>query len=143
MMLLFLLVLLISTMVTNQALAYASRRYNNIDGVLADAVAIQDVWKVSAYAWDAKIRSVTQSPNVSIGTIGWNWWTFRDTCNGAILWQAQIGGHAEYNDGDAWDIGFASIHQCAGTYLGHSLGKHDFEDVNSWFPEFSTAESLD
>ncbi len=66
------------------ALAYATTSYPNFAGVTT-AVVLKDVWVVNSTSWNAKVQSYTTNPVRNIGTIGWTWWTFRDTCNGIII----------------------------------------------------------
>jgi len=119
--------------------ALAVQTYSNFAGV-TDAKAKKDVWIVNITSWNGHIRSYTTNPVYNIGTIGWTWWTFRDTCNGVIVDNWVNGGHAAYGDSDEWDTGVDDRETC-GNYLIWSLGKHDFKQGSSiWRPEFSTNE---
>lgn len=121
--------------------AYAQRIYTNFAGVTT-AVAEQDV-TVYGTAWSADIRSKTINPVRNIGTIGWAWWAFRETCNGIIGDNWTLPGWVRYGASYAWSTGTDYITPCGGSHLGWVLGKHDFKEGSStWRPEFSTSETL-
>lgn len=133
------LVVATSFLLSTPAYALETRTQPNFAGVTT-AVARQDVWIVNTTSWNAHIRSFTQNPAYNIGTIGWTWWTFRDTCNGIIVDNAVKGGQVSYGANLKWDTGVNDRETCA-NYRIWSLGRHDFKHgTNTWQPEFSTNE---
>jgi len=123
-------------------LAYATTSYPNFAGVTT-AVALKDVWVVSDTSWNAHVKSYTTNPVRNIGTIGWTWWTFRDTCNGNIIDNWVKPGYARYGASEAWDTGVDDRDYCNGSYRGWSLGTHDFKEGDSiWRPYLSTDEGI-
>jgi len=124
------------------ALAFAKRTYYNFAGV-TDAVAEKDVTGNYSNYWTAWIESYTTNPVRNIGTIGWTWWGFRETCNGIIVDNWTLPGYARYGASYAWSCGTDDIDTCGGSHLGWVLGRHDFKEGSStWQPQFSTSETL-
>ena len=133
------LVVVVSLMVSKPAYALVNQTYPNFAGVTR-AVARQDVWIVNATSWNAHIRSFTESPAYNIGTIGWTWWTFRDTCNGIIVDNWVKPGQVSYGANLKWDTGVDDRETCT-NYRIWSLGRHDFKHgTSTWQPELSTNE---
>jgi len=126
----------------HNVLAYATTSYPNFAGVTT-AVALKDVWVVNSTSWDAKVQSYTTNPVRNIGTIGWTWWTFRDTCNGVIIDNWVQPGSVRYGASNHWDVGVDDRDPCGGSYRGWSLGTHDFKEGDSiWRPYLSTDEGI-
>jgi len=119
--------------------------YHSISAPFAgvtSAGALKDLWIVSSTSWNAKVQSNT-NPAYDIGTIGWTWWTFRDTCDGVIIDNWVNPGSVRYGASDHWDIGIDDRDDCNGTYLGWSMGTHDFQHGGSiWQPYLDTNETL-
>jgi hypothetical protein len=137
-----LLVVILLLSPTHRAFAFDYTVYYNFSGV-TDATALKDVWYVNSSSWNAHVRSYSVKPVYNIGTIGWTWWTFRDTCDGVIIDNWVQGGYAEYNDADAWDTGVDDRDYCGGTYYGWSIGNHDFKhSTSTWRPYVPTHESV-
>lgn len=76
--------------------------------------------------WDAGVSSEMENPRISIGTIGWSWWTVRETCNGNFLLNQQYGGSVSYNTYVKSQTRSYFRHACSGTHQGWSMGNHDF-----------------
>lgn len=122
--------------------ALATRTFTNFAGVTT-AKAMKDVWIVNATAWNGHIRSWTTNPVYNIGTIGWVWWTFRETCSGLIVDNWPKPGYVEYGANYVFDTGADDRDACGGTREGCVLGKHDFKHASStWQPEFTTIERI-
>lgn len=136
------LAIALASLLPSSTLAYATRTYSNFAGV-TDAVALKDVWIVDSVNWNAHIKSYTTNPVYNIGTIGWTWWTHRETCNGNIVDNYTHSGYALYGASSVFDTGVDDRDACDGSHLGWSLGKHDFKHNGSeWRPEFSTSEGI-
>lgn len=132
----------ITLMATSLVLAYAQQTNPDFAGV-TDAVAMKDVVVVDAFTWNGRIRSYTTNPVYDIGTIGFTWWTFRETCDGNIIDNWVQSGYVEYGDSDVLDIGVDDRDPCSGSHLGWSLGTHDFKHGgDTWRPNFSTSEGI-
>ena len=118
-------VLSILLLAVRSVLAASSMWYGNFGGVTT-ATAFKDVWVVNSNSWNGHIRSYTISPVYNIGRIGWNWWSFRNTCNGQIQSNWPQPGYNLYGVNYAASTGVDSIRPCAGTPTGEVYGKHDF-----------------
>lgn len=106
-------------------------------------VAQKDVIR-TGNTWNGDIWSHTNTGN-AIGTIGWTWWTIRETCNGSITLQYQYGGQALYNASAISDIAVAAVQPCAvpSKQYGHVLGTHDFKNgSDTWNPYWEHVEKL-
>ena len=126
----------------HSVLAYATTSYPNFAGVTT-AVALKDVWVVDSNSWNAKVQSYTTNPVRNIGTIGWTWWTFRDTCNGVIIDNWVQPGSVRYGANNHWDVGVDDRDFCSGSYRGWSMGVHDFKEGSSiWRPYLETNEGI-
>lgn len=127
---------------TGVGTALATRTLTNFAGVTT-AKAMKDVVIVSSTSWNGHIKSWTTNPVYNIGTIGWAWWTFRDTCSGIIVDNFPQPGYVEFGANNVFDTGVSDRDPCAGTRQGWVLGKHDFKQGGStWQPEFSTNEGI-
>lgn len=124
------------------AFAYATTSYPNFAGVTT-AIALKDVWIVNNTSWNAYVESYTTNPVRNIGTIGWTWWTFRDTCNGVMIDNWVQPGSVRYGASRHWDVGVDDRDPCGGSYQGWSMGTHDFKEGNSiWRPYLETTEGI-
>lgn len=133
------MVLVASFVFAKSAYALQTQIFTNFAGVTT-AVAMKDVWVVNSTSWNAHVRSYTNNPNYNIGTIGWTWWTFRDTCNGIIIDNAVKGGQVSYGANLKWDTGVNDRETCS-NYRIWSMGGHDFKHGSSiWQPEVHTDE---
>lgn len=115
--------------------------YGSVGGT--GVVAQKDVVR-SGGSWNGYIWSHTNNGN-AIGTIGWTWWTIRETCNGSITLQYQYGGQVLYNSSAISDIAVASMQPCAYplNQYGRVLGTHDFKNGSAtWNPYWEHAEKL-
>ncbi len=95
-------------------------------------------------SWNGDIWSHTQDGS-AIGTIGWTWWTIRETCTGSITTQYQYGGQALYNASAISDIAVDTISYCwhPPGRNGHVLGTHDFKHGSDiWNPYWEHNEKL-
>ena len=126
-------------------LAYNVLAYHSICKPFAGVTtvgALKDVWIVNSTSWNAKVQSNT-NPVYNIGTIGWTWWTFRDTCDGVILDNWVKSGSVLYGASDHWDVGVDDYDSCGGSYRVWSMGTHDFKEGGSiWQPYLETDEPL-
>lgn len=86
----------------------------------------KDVIKTSSSTWTAGVKSYMDNPVITINTIGWSWWTARETCNAAITYQQQYGGSTSSNASSKQDWSYHLSHSCSGTRKGWSMGNHDF-----------------
>lgn len=137
-----LIVVLLATFGIRLALAASTMWYSNFAGVTT-ATAFKDVWVVNSTSWNAHIRSYTTNPTYNISRIGWNWWSFRNTCNGVIQSNWVQPGRVSYGANYISDTGVDSIRPCAGVPTGEVYGKHDFAQGGTvWQPEFSASEPI-
>lgn len=77
-------------------------------------------------------------------TLGWTYFTTRETCNGSIKQQTLKGGTSVYGTQIA-DTTFMNTMQCNGTRYGYVLGKHEFKNSNNvivWSPEWPHGEQI-
>lgn len=115
--------------------------YGSVGGT--GVVAPKDVVRVGS-DWNGYIWGHTNNGN-AIGTIGWTWWTIRETCSGTIISQYQYGGQVLYNASAISDIAVDSISYCASPSNQHGrvLGTHDFKNgSDTWNPYWEHVEQL-
>ena len=101
------------------------------------------VRKLSSVQWGGDIVSYTDYPQVSM-TLGWTYFTTRETCNGTLKQQVVKGGLSVYATQRA-NTTFMSTMSCAGTRYGYVLGKHEFKNSSNvivWSPEWTHGENL-
>jgi len=122
-------------------------------GWVGTSVVAQKDIEVGGSSWNGKIDSYTQYRN-PIGTIGWTYWTIRETCYGNIINQYVYSGYAEFNDDHAWDVAVDSISYCSTSPNGHEgrvLGNHEFKNVvddgddgqyYEWYKDWTHKENL-
>lgn len=145
-----LLVILLTIFQVSSVFAYTLQTNPGYAGT--NAGASKDSYIVSSTAWNANIRSFTYAPGgppgsgANIGTIGWVWWTFRETCGSVILSNWPQPSRVIYGGRDIGDTGFDSRRFCSPgqSHLGWSMGKHDFKQTGwpNWNPEFSNTTGL-
>lgn len=94
------------------------------------------VRKILSGQWAADIVSYTNYPPVAI-SLGWTYFTARETCNGNITQQVIKGGTLVYSTQRATTTFMNSL-PCGGTRAGYSIGKHELLGTSvSWRPEWS------
>lgn len=98
------------------------------------------VRKLSSAQWAGDIVSYTDYPPVAI-SLGWTYFTTRETCNGSITQQVQKGGTSVYGTQVAATT-FMNTMTCNGTRYGYSLGKHEFLGSIIWRPEWLHGDYL-
>jgi len=98
------------------------------------------VRKLSSVQWAGDIVSYTNYPPVAI-TLGWTYFTTRETCNGTITQQVIKGPTSVYNTQIATTT-FMSTKSCSGTRYGYSIGKHELKGSITWTPEWSHGDPL-
>ncbi len=76
--------------------------------------------------WGANVQSYMASPAISIDTIGYSYWTVRETCDGDITSQWNYGGTVDHYTSSFWDASAQYKHYCGGSRVGWSFGNHDF-----------------
>jgi hypothetical protein len=106
---------------------------NYVGGIRCSALkTISTTWETT---WTGTIYSVADQP---IGTIGWTWWTTRETCNGTIYHQDVHAARASYGDDREVDAHTDDFYCGAAPHKVYVLGKHQFkEGTDSWYPEFT------
>ena len=93
------------------------------------------VRKLGTGQWSADIVSYTDLPPVVI-TLGWTYFTARETCNGVITQQVIKGGTSVSGTQIATGT-FMTPRACSGTRYGYSIGKHELKGSKTWTPEWS------
>jgi hypothetical protein len=80
------------------------------------------VRKLSSVLWAGDIVSYTDYPPVVI-SLGWDWFTTKETCNGNFIQQTQKGGTLVSGTQIATGT-YMNTKTCSGNRVGWSLGKH-------------------
>jgi hypothetical protein len=126
---------------TSSVLASRSTYSSSVGGT--GVVAQKDVVR-SGGSWNGYIWSHTNT-GYAIGTIGWTWWTIRETCSGTIISQYQYGGQVLYNASAINDVAVDTVSFCANPSNQHGrvLGTHDFKNgSDTWNPYWEHVEKL-
>lgn len=80
----------------------------------------KEVNDVSASAWNAQVKSYMTNPVISIGTIGFSYWTVRETCDGIFTHQTVYSGTVDHNTSLFWDSSARAKYYCSGYRAGWS-----------------------
>ncbi|MCC6188893.1 MAG: hypothetical protein IT318_07650 [Anaerolineales bacterium] len=131
------------------AIAYTETIYfNYIPSPTYDhAIASEDVVITGPTTWTAVTRSfmidysgALPGSGRSINVIGYNWWTFREWCNGVIWYQYPQSGAVNYNSSLFANYGYASSHAgCGSGHNAESVANHEFNNTGGphWQPTWS------
>jgi hypothetical protein len=125
--------------ITSVVLAASSSKTGTVNG---KAVKAEKVINLGQQSWSAQIWSYSNAnPQQNIGTLGWDWWTTRELCNGTINHQdTHDGTGTQYNTTSAETYYYSSWYNpsCNNKHKVAELGKHDIKDgSDSWYPEFT------
>ncbi|MGC1375021.1 MAG: hypothetical protein WA821_02290 [Anaerolineales bacterium] len=99
------------------------------------------VRKIADGRWAADIVSYTDYPPVKI-TLGWTYFTARETCDGRVRNQIIKGGTAVWSAQIATTTYMRPQPCVGGTRYGYSIGKHELKGTFTWMPEWSHGEIL-
>ncbi|HVP20546.1 MAG TPA: hypothetical protein VMS73_01665 [Anaerolineaceae bacterium] len=120
---------------TNLASAYGSIWTNTVNG---KPVAAELDVNIGVPAWSGMIWSYSNSsPRQAIGTLGWRWWTNRESCAGIIVTQTQMGGYVEYGNTLVETYNYNSWYSgsCGSPHFIAVLAGNDIKDgAASWEP---------
>lgn len=108
------------------ALAGSSESCQSYAG--SNACRKKGVVSTGSSTWSGQVWSTMKNPPIDADTIGYSYWTVRETCDGQITSQVQYGGYHDHNTDSFYDVNAMAKHACPGSRLGHSLGNHDFDE---------------